>query len=281
MLKDAGLYNGSIDGIYGRKTAESVKKMQKYVGVKRDGIFGPKALAAYNSIVTEAKSVLIMLEIQADRAFALDGKTIGIDAGHQRARDNKPEQVSPGSERTKIRMSEGSNGVRTGTGEYSITLVVAKKLSKLLEESGADVVMTRSENDVNLSNKERAELMNREDVDIWIRLHCDASSSPEQNGARVVIPSYLSNPEIYGESRNLGTAVLDSFCKETGAHNNEMYQRSDQTGFNWSDRPVITLEMGYLSNPGDDVKLNRDSYQDDCAKGISDGIIRYFGKGKK
>jgi N-acetylmuramoyl-L-alanine amidase len=91
----------------------------------------------------------------------------------------------------------------------------------------------------------------------------------------------LSNPGIYSESKTLGAAVLDSFCKETGAQNNEMYQRSDQTGFNWSDRPVITLEMGYLSNPGDDVKLNRDSYQDDCAEGIADGIIKFFDKGKK
>jgi N-acetylmuramoyl-L-alanine amidase len=281
MLKDAGLYTGPVDGIYGRKTAESVKKMQKYVGVDPDGIFGPKTLAAYNSIVNEAKGVQAMLETQADKAIALNGKIIGIDAGHQRLTDSRPEPITPGSERTKIRMTEGSSGVRTGTGEYKITLIIAQKLSKLLQEAGADVVMTRSGNDANLSNKERAELMNRKNVDIWIRLHCDASSSSEQNGARAVIPSYLSNPGIYHESKALGEAVLDSFCEETGARNNEMYQRSDQTGFNWSERPVITLEMGYLSNSGDDMKLNSNSYQNDCAQGITDGVIEYFVKGNK
>lgn len=281
MLYEAGLYTSSVDGIYGPITAASVRKMQKYLGVRADGVFGPATLAAYNSIVTEAQSVQTKLESQADKASGLNGKTIGIDAGHQKFRDNEPEPIGPGSKRTKIRMSEGSKGIKTGTAEYKITLIVALKLSKLLKEAGAEVVMTRTTNDANLSNKERAEMMNRAEVDIWIRLHCDASNSSRQNGARVIIPSDKSNPDIYNESKALGESVLESFCEETGAKNNSITKRSDQTGFNWSSRPVITLEMGYLSNVQDDLKLNRDSYQNDCAEGIFIGVIDYFGEGKR
>lgn len=45
-LKDWGYYNGGIDGIYGSKTFDAVKKFQKKNGLKADGIAGSKTLAA-------------------------------------------------------------------------------------------------------------------------------------------------------------------------------------------------------------------------------------------
>ena len=50
----------------------------------------------------------------------------------------------------------------------------------------------------------------------------------------------------------------------------------DQTGFNWSERPVVAVEMGMLSNPQEDIRLNRDSYQTSCAIGLFNGILTYF-----
>lgn len=45
-LKDWGYYNGGVDGIYGNKTFEAVKKFQKKNGLTADGIAGEKTLAA-------------------------------------------------------------------------------------------------------------------------------------------------------------------------------------------------------------------------------------------
>lgn len=45
-LKNWGYYSGSIDGIYGSKTFEAVKKFQKKNGLTVDGIAGEKTLAA-------------------------------------------------------------------------------------------------------------------------------------------------------------------------------------------------------------------------------------------
>ena len=44
-LKRWGYYNGSVDGIYGTKTVDAVKKFQKKNGLKVDGIAGEKTLA--------------------------------------------------------------------------------------------------------------------------------------------------------------------------------------------------------------------------------------------
>lgn len=45
-LKNWGYYSGNIDGIYGSKTFEAVKKFQKANGLNVDGVAGEKTLAA-------------------------------------------------------------------------------------------------------------------------------------------------------------------------------------------------------------------------------------------
>jgi len=47
-ILDAGL---KMDGSYGPKTTEAVKKFQKKYGLEVDGIFGPKSLAKLLKIV--------------------------------------------------------------------------------------------------------------------------------------------------------------------------------------------------------------------------------------
>ena len=45
-LSDWGYYSGEIDGVYGSKTEEAVKKFQKANGLTVDGVAGPATLAA-------------------------------------------------------------------------------------------------------------------------------------------------------------------------------------------------------------------------------------------
>ena len=45
-LKEWGYYNGNVDGIYGTKTFNAVKKFQSQNGLNVDGIAGEKTLAA-------------------------------------------------------------------------------------------------------------------------------------------------------------------------------------------------------------------------------------------
>lgn len=45
-LKEWGYYNGSVDGIYGSKTFDAVKKFQSKNGLKADGVAGEKTLLA-------------------------------------------------------------------------------------------------------------------------------------------------------------------------------------------------------------------------------------------
>ena len=48
------------------------------------------------------------------------------------------------------------------------------------------------------------------------------------------------------------------------------------TGINWSKIPVIILEMGFMTNESDDLKMSDPDFQDTMASGIADGIDAYF-----
>lgn len=236
----------------------------------------------------------------------LSGLTIGIDPGHQLIADDELEPIAPGSLLSKVKQSSGSVGVKSGIGEHTINLIIANKLAGLLRLSGANVIMSRTDADVSISNSERAEIMNEANVDFWIRLHCESAQDANTSGCTVLIPSEgmlfdntLSSPakprgmsrdittretkeasapadnDMYVKSLALATAVIKEFCTFTGAQPLGIVSLSDQTGFNYSDSPVIAIEMGCLSNEADDIRLNRAAYQDACAFGIYRGINQY------
>jgi N-acetylmuramoyl-L-alanine amidase len=173
-------------------------------------------------------------------------------------------------------MSAGATGVKTGVPEYEITLILAKKLKSLLEGAGAVVIMTRTQNDVHLSNAERALLMNDSEVDCWVRIHCDYSMDSTVSGVHILAPSAKNAPVIAENSALLAELALKSISDATGAKALSVVYRTDQTGFNWSESPVVTAELGYLSNPTEDVRLNRGYYQQACAVGLYNGLVAYF-----
>lgn len=271
-LAAAGFYHGEISGTFTTDTQDAVIALQKALGVEMDGIYGPSTAEAFNAALIRGD--LGNASIHSDQP--LNGRVIGIDPGHQAMEDLALEPLLPGSNRTKARMTKGAVGIKTGTPESRINLLIGIKLKSLLEEGGATVVMTRESSDVSISNVERAQLMNEAEVDIWVRLHCDAASSERPNGAHALIPSRAYNADIYKDSLALAQSVLGEFCKATGASDGGITALMNQSGFNWSQRPVMAIEMGYLSNAEDDVRLGRDSYQIACATGIFNGIVAYY-----
>ncbi len=282
-LIELGLYSFEADGVYGAQTALAVRQLQNQLGLRADGACGPLTIQAFNKAYGSAAASAVPAtpssaqdEKSANALSPLLGKKIGIDPGHQLTADTALEPVAPGSSRMKQRMSAGGIGAKTKIPEYETTLIISKKLQALLEEAGAIVYILRTENDVQLSNVERAQIMNKAWVDCWIRVHCDSSKDASVNGVHVLSPSVASSPQIAENSLRLAKLVLRNVSKTTGAKELSVLLKSDQTGFNWSERPVVTVELGYLSNPTEDVRLNRAYYQDACAKGMYEALIAYF-----
>lgn len=205
-------------------------------------------------------------------------KVIGIDPGHQQRGDSSTEPNGPGSSTYKAKVAGGTRGVSTGKPEYELTLEVAKKLKTELMDRGYQVVMTRTKNNVNISNKARALLINESGADICVRIHADGAASSAR-GVSVLCPSssnrYIS--KLYKKSKKLSEALIGAYCKASGLRNRGISYRDDLTGTNWSTVPTTLIELGFMTNSTEDRFMASASGQKKMVKGLADGIDAYFG----
>ena len=203
---------------------------------------------------------------------------IGIDPGHQSRGDSSTEPNGPGSTVYKAKVAGGTRGVSTGKPEYRLTLEVAKKLKTELWNRGYQVVMTRTKNDVNISNKERALLINESGADICVRIHADGAVSSAR-GATVLCLSASNRfiSKLYKKSKKLSESLIRAYCEETGLRSRGVSYRDDLTGTNWSTVPTTLIELGFMTNPTEDRYMASAAGQTQMVKGMADGIDDYFG----
>lgn len=218
---------------------------------------------------------------------AANSHVVVIDPGHQGRGDSSTEPNGPGSSEPngpgsstmKARVTGGTHGTTTGVYEYQLTLVISQQLQAELENRGYTVYMTRTSHDVNISNMERAQYATNVGGEIAVRIHANGVDNASVSGAMALAPS-SANPYIAylaDSSWNLSKCILDSYCGATGMRNQGVSTSDTMTGINWSTVPVTILEMGYMTNPTDDVNMEDPAYQARMVQGIADGIDAYFG----
>ena len=202
----------------------------------------------------------------------LSGVKIGIDPGHQAKADYSRETISPTSSKTKAKVSSGTGGRVTHIPEHVVNLQIGLKLRDALEALGAEVYMTRTTADVNISNQQRAKMMNELGVDLVLRIHCNGGSS----GRYGMMIYVRETGACKDESAAAAQLILDAMQKETDAKSHGVKYSDTYTGLNWSTVPSMLLEVGYLSNAREDRLLTSSDYQDKLATGMINGICAYM-----
>ena len=206
------------------------------------------------------------------------GKVICIDAGHQAKGNPEKEPIAPGSKITKAKVAGGTRGVVSGLAESELTLSVALKLQSVLTSRGYTVVMCRTTNDVNISNAERAAIANANKADAFIRIHANGVSNSGASGVLALAPSD-KNPycaSIAADSQALAVQLVNGQCAATGQKNKGVSLNDTMSGINWSQVPVAILEIGFMTNPVEDLNMSTADYQTNIATGIANGLDVYF-----
>ncbi|WP_077327161.1 N-acetylmuramoyl-L-alanine amidase [Virgibacillus siamensis] len=178
----------------------------------------------------------------------IKNKTIVIDAGHG-GRDT------------------GAIGA-SGTYEKHFTYKTMKKLKQELMVLGAEVIVTRSENEF-ISLASRTSLSNIKQTDAFISIHYN--SFPKMPTVTGISAYYY-----HDQYQKLARFILEEVSKETGARNRGS-KYADYQVIRQSFKPAVLLELGFISNPQQEQLLQTDAYQKKIVKGIVNGLDHYFG----
>ena len=205
-------------------------------------------------------------------------KIVIIDPANQTNPNVSQDPIGPGSEETKQGATSGYTGATFDSKEYELNLIYAEALKAELESRGYTVSLTRTENEVDLTNKARADIANSSGATTFIRIQMSYSSNTELTGVMAVIMPSDSpyNASLYGDSKELATRILQGMTAKTGAVNHGIYETDQYTTINWSQLPVAVINLGYLSNAQDEQNLMDENYRNDIVKGIADGLDYFY-----
>lgn len=200
-------------------------------------------------------------------------KKIVIDPSCQLKATKGTEAIAPGAFSTTAETSAGTKGKTTGYRECEMNLQIALKLEDILTDMGYDVLITRDENDVNMSNSDRAMIANEADADLFIVI-----SAGDVKGTTVICQSDENkyNYGNYERSRLLSDAVLGSVVQKTNSHNNGVEELDDKPIINWCACPTTIVQVGDLQDKDEEELLVDDEYQKIIAEGIAAGIQSYY-----
>jgi len=206
--------------------------------------------------------------------------TIVIDPGHDRYANLHTEPIGPGSSIYKIKDGGGTSGVVTGQSEASVNLRIGLRLRTLLRSAGGiRVVMTRTTTCcVSMGNIARARIANRAGAALFLRIHADGSTDHNLAGTTTLYPAVHIGwtDDIAGRSLRAAKAIQPRLVHALGWPDRGLVARGDLTGFNWSNVPAVLVEVGFLTNPGEDRGLATSAKVNSAAWGLRRGVIAYL-----
>ncbi|MBY7143286.1 N-acetylmuramoyl-L-alanine amidase [Virgibacillus sp. NKC19-3] len=187
--------------------------------------------------------------------------------------ENKETSYSTGFENRTIVIDAGHGGRdvgaigTSGIYEKNIAYVTAQELAHELRILGAEVLLTRPEDEF-ISLGSRASFANAMDTDVFLSLHYN--SVPESPSVTGVETYYY-----HEQNKELATYVQEEIIKETEADNRGT-TNEDLFVIRQGLKPSLLLELGFISNAKEESLLETSVYQKKLVTGIINGLGKYF-----
>ena len=215
----------------------------------------------------------------------------------------------------KIVIDPGHGGHDTGTIgpngllEKDLVLDVGRRLGKLLEARlGAPVVYTRND-DTFIPLETRTAIANQEQADLFVSIHANSSSDPDARGVETYYLNFTSSPEALevaarenavsdksihelqdlvkkialkekiDESKEFAGDVQHALHSGLAAKSPGIRDRGVKKApfivLIGANMPSILAEISFVSNPGDERRLETPEYRQKIAESLFRGISKY------
>ena len=174
--------------------------------------------------------------------------------------------------------------VANGTTEAESNLKIALKLQNLLEQSGATVILTRSDENAiydidskTLRQKKISDIHNRVKIgnessaDIFVSIHLNKIPQEQYWGWQTFYKTQST------EGQKLATYIQNNLNESIQKENKRVPSKIDNVYIiKHVEIPTTIVECGFLSNAEEEQLLLTDEYQNKLAWGIYTGIMDYF-----
>jgi N-acetylmuramoyl-L-alanine amidase len=202
----------------------------------------------------EGSALILEIKDQPKLNGQLKGLKIAVDPGHS----PDPGAVGP-----------------TGLEERVVNLEIAKKLEKILEKNGAEVILTRSGMD-SLALYDRPKIAIEEKCDILISIHNNAlpdGINPFYNNGT---STYYYHPQAFFLAKEIQKELVERLqLPDYGIYyGNLVLTRPTQL-------LAVLVECTFMMIPEQEELLRTEKFQEKCAQAICNGILNFVEKSEK
>ncbi|WP_179295520.1 N-acetylmuramoyl-L-alanine amidase [Bacillus sp. FJAT-45350] len=179
----------------------------------------------------------------------LAGKTIVVDPGHG--------GKDPGA-------------TAFGVMEKEIVLRTGLELQKMLEEAGAKIVMTRS-NDTFIELSRRVEIANNAKADSFISIHANAAGNQAAHGTE----TYWNRNHSNTKSKELAEKIQKELIKKLKTNNRGVKEANFQV-IRHTTMPSVLVELGFITNEAEAKRMSTEKFHKEAAEAIFEGVIEFY-----
>lgn len=177
-----------------------------------------------------------------------------------------------------ILLDPGHGGKDPGSIGYSgkyekyVNMEVVLKVKETLESMGADVALTRT-GDYYITNKERGRMADNLNADILLSIHHNSLTNNDYFGLSTYYNTIHYKNPAYGYT--LAESIYLNATTVTGVYRDGILDRNYEV-LRETNTPAALIEIGFMSNPTEEITIHNESFQNIIAEKIADGIVDYF-----
>lgn len=255
-LTELGYDGGRPDGVFGPRTEHALRSFQRDYGLVSDGICGAATVRALSQLSPRASGgrPVFLREREQVRSAGprLRGKRIVIDPGH--GGDDPGVEVA---------------GVR----EADVVWDLARRLEGRMKATGMEALISRGPQH-GPAEAERAAFANEAGADLFLSLHCDKNPSPMAQG---VATFHFGTGN--GATSTVGELLAGYIQRELVARTGLLDCRAHPKTWEilrLTRCPAVRLEIGYLTNDADRLRMSDPAFRDIVAEGILVAVKRLY-----